>query len=66
MVVSMVERLTILPSTLRSIRPEPFGSELKAELLMAEGRPKGAKAKDNIKTLQAVIQCLHSTRYLFE
>jgi len=28
-------------STLNSIRPEPFGSELKAELLMAEGRPKG-------------------------
>jgi hypothetical protein len=23
---------------IRSIRPEPFGSELKAELLMAEGR----------------------------
>jgi hypothetical protein len=28
-------------STLSSIRPEPFDSELRAELLMAEGRPKG-------------------------
>jgi hypothetical protein len=39
---SRVSRACPESSTLCSIRPEPFGSELKAELLMAEGRPKGA------------------------
>ncbi len=46
-----LSRLRRESSTVSSIRLEPFASEIKAELLMAEGRPRGSSEREGKASL---------------